>query len=147
MTQKRVKVIDFEPEHIALMEVKDNVSSSNLKIEKLKFMKERSIHSITLLCDERVVLCGGFLPLWPGVIACWMIPSNNVKIAALSACKVIKGYVDAIIEREDCHRVQTTSPDDEFHARWMKFLGMENEGVLRKYTPEQDDHCMYARVK
>ena len=85
--------------------------------------------------------------MWPGVMACWMIPSDNVKLASLSFCKVIKGYVDAIIEREDCHRVQTTSPDDEFHARWMKFLGMKNEGILRNYTPEKEDHCMYARVE
>lgn len=151
VTQKKVEVFEFHPDHLAVMEVREEEAQGVLSLpdqyERFLMMSKCSIESSTFTYGDKMLFCAGYISLWPGVIECWMVPSKYVHVHKLAFCKLLKEYVNDIIVEQKCHRFQTTAPDDELHARWMKFLGLKKEGVLEKYTHTQQDYCMYARVK
>lgn len=150
-TLKKVKLVDFHPHHVELMDLKDNVKLGFMTLadckERLEAMHMNGIDSQTMMYNGRVIFCAGYMQMWSGVMECWMLPSIHVNKVTLSFSRIIKDYIDAILSHEKCHRVQVTAPDDAFHARWMKFLGMKKEGSLRHYGPNKEDHCIYAKVK
>ena len=145
-TQKRIETIKFRPEHLEVMSIREKEEKGIMQLEdaftRFEGMAKISIDAKTFMYDGRIIFCAGYFQLWPGVIECWMVPSKYVKTVTLQFCKILKQYVDDIIREYKCHRFQTTAPDDDLHARWMKFLKLEKEGVLRKYDYKQKDHCM-----
>ena len=149
-TQKKFEVIRFNVHHLEVMDIRDQERRGVMSLPDTKtrfeLMAENSIDAKTFMYDGRILFVAGYYQLWEGVVECWMIPSEHVKTATLGFCKILKAYVDDIIEEQNCHRFQTTAPDDELHARWMRFLGLEKEGVMKKYTHDKQDECMYARV-
>lgn len=116
------------------------------RIEKVA---KASVQAATFLYDGRVLFCAGFHQLWPGVLEVWMIPSVYIRKVPISFGRTIKRYIDRLAEDFKAHRLQTTSYDDPFHAKWMAFLGFENEtpNGMKKFTHDQKTMCMYARVK
>lgn len=114
--------------------------------ERIELISNTSTKAGTFVRDGRILCCAGFSMLWPGVADGWIIPSIYIKDAPISFCKFIKNYINTIMKTFNCHRFQTTSFDDPFHERWMKWLGFEKEGTMRKYTHDQQNHCIYARV-
>ncbi len=148
--QKRVEQVDFHVEHLVLMDWRDEEANGIMTLEdaydRFRSLGEMSIAASTYISDGRIIFCAGYHQLWPGVIECWMVPSKYVKTIRLEFCKILRKYVDDIIREQKCHRFQTSIPDDEPHARWMEFLGLKREGVLRKYTHNQKDYVMYART-
>ncbi len=149
-TQKKVDMIDFHPHHLDVMEIRQEEMEGIMALDdaftRFEAMAKMSIDCKTFVSDGRIIFCAGFFQLWPGVIECWMVPSKYVENSTLQFCKILRQYVHDIIEEYKCHRFQTTAPDDELHARWMKFLGLEKEGILRKYDHNQKNHCIYSRI-
>lgn len=151
MTLKKVETIDFHPTHLDVMDIRQEeitgVMTLDNAYEHFKALGEHSIEAKTFLYDGRVLFCAGFLRLWEGVAECWMIPSIYVGSAPLTFSKILRQYVYDIMDSGDFHRLQTTTPDDAKHDRWMRFLGLKKEGILRKYTHNQQDYVMYARTR
>lgn len=149
-TQKKYETIPFEVEHLQVMDIRQEEEESLFTLEdvedRFRCLKELSIDAKAFMYDGRIIFCAGYYEQWPGVIECWMVPSIHVQKAKLGFCRILKGYVDDIIGFHKCHRFQTTAPNDDLHARWMRFLGLEKEGTMRLYTHDQKDYCMYAKV-
>lgn len=148
---KKVETIAFSSEHLKLMDIreeeKQGIMSLDDVIGRFDAMSAASLDAKTFIYDGRIIFVAGFNELWPGVIECWMVPSIYVKTVRIEFCKILRRYVHDIMELYNCHRLQTSSPDDELHARWMKFLGLKREGLLRKFTHTGQDYVMYARTK
>lgn len=148
--QKKVEVFDFHPDHLLVMDIRAEealgIMSLDDHYERFLVLSKCSVDAASFTIGDRMLFCAGYVSLWPGVIECWMVPSKYVDQHRLTFCKLLKQYVDSIIHKEKCHRFQTTAPDDALHARWMKFLGLKKEGVLRKYTHNKKNYCMYARI-
>ena len=149
-TQKKFKIVPFEVEHLDVMDLRpdelEDVMALDDWFDRFTHLKDASIEAKTFSYDGRIIFCAGFMEFFPGVIDCWMMPSIHVNTAKLQFCRVLKAYVDDIIKEYKCHRFQTNAPNDELHARWMKFLGLEKEGVMKKFTHNKQDSCMYAKV-
>jgi len=145
-----IEIVEFHPNHVEVMEVRSIEALGIMQMEdahdRLEQLSKNSLDAQTFLHDGRVIFCAGYVQLWPGVIEVWMIPSIYVKTITLSFCKLLKAYVNDIMEKHNCHRLQTTAPNDAEHDKWMKFLGFEKEGVLRKYTYSYEDYSMHAKV-
>jgi len=149
-TQKRVEQIDFHIEHLAIMDMREEelqgIMSLDDAFDRFELMRQASIGAHTFLYDGRIIFCAGYHEMWPGVIDCWMVPSIYVKTMTIEFCRILRGYVGDIIAEEKCHRFQTSAPDDELHARWMRFLGMKREGLMKNFTHNKQDYVMYART-
>ena len=144
--QKNLELIPFRIEHISLIEAREHEAMGLLKMEnvyeQLAAMADASVECGTYIADGKIICCAGYYELWKGVAEVWTIPSIYVPEYALSFARALRGYVDRIINELGYHRVQTACPDDALHHRWMRWLKMEPEGVLRQYTNNRDNYCM-----
>ena len=142
-----MKVIPFHREHLKLIEAREYERDHLIpfltdgfldRIEQLPF-------SYTVFEDGRVITCIGCLPLWPGVLEAWQIPSVYVAEYLRPYCRTIRGLLDGAAERTEVWRIQTFSPADELHDRWMAFIGFEVEGTLKEYSRLKKDYRIWAR--
>ena len=149
-TQKKYSSIAFNAFHLEVMDIRQEEQESIMALPetgtRFEYLAESSIDAKTFMYDGRIIFCAGYKELWPGVIDCWMIPSIYVETAKIGFCRMLRNYIDDIIKEQGCHRFQTTSPDDDFHERWMRFMGMQKEGTMRQFTHTKRSYSMYSRV-
>lgn len=145
-----VKVLNFHPRHLEVMEVREyeaawlgNLKGAYAKIEQLT---KDSVQAGTFMYDGRVLFCAGFSWVGPGVLEVWMIPSMHAKEASVFFGRTIKRLIESIARDFKAHRIQTTSNDDAFHERWMEWLGFQKEGTMRQFTHDKKNMCVYARL-
>jgi hypothetical protein len=149
-----VTIVPFDPHHCQVMDVRDVEFQDTFQLKDVYLRLQGVKESIdrgegeagTFIHNGRILCCAGFRKLWPGVLEGWIIPSIWVKEAPVSFAKYMRRYLEAVASTFKAHRVQTLSPDDQFHERWMKFMGFEKEGVLKNYTHRKHNYGIYARL-
>jgi hypothetical protein len=108
---------------------------------------EKNGGAYTLLSPDGVVAISGVFPLWPGVGSAWSLTSDLVKKYPKSYYKATKQFLEAIISDWNLHRVQaSTLAENGIACNWLRHLGFEVEGTMKKYGPDRADHIMFARV-
>lgn len=109
--------------------------------------KNPSISVFTVKEDGEIlaVICWYFL--WDGVVELLAITDKKIKKKAIPFAKVMKEWMDHEVKFNNMRRVQTTLratyPEG---SKWLSFLGMEQEGVMRKFCPDKVDCQIWARV-
>lgn len=148
--QKKLRVLNFEPFHLDLMDIREHEMEGLFQmpeaIKGLSVLAEACEDCKTIMVGTDIVGCAGYVKLWGKVAECWLIPSSQVKENKIIFSKFVKGYMDRIVGELGYERLQTTCLNDKLHCRWMRFLGFEREGVLRKYSAKGEDFGMFARV-
>lgn len=100
--------------------------------------------------DGLPAAAGGAEEISPGVWQTWMVgsPEGWSKVWR-SLTRAAAWMVGGLLEQDDVRRVQATCLcAREAAARWFeRSLGMQSEGVWRRYGRNGEDVCIYARVK
>lgn len=123
-----VEIVDFKPEHLEQMVMREHEAS--MTIDGQPLLKD-SIESKTVFVDGEVICCYGIF----SNNGLWQIPSVNImKLPVKYARETIKIVRKLIKGKLGVH---SWCVDDEFHKRWMGFIGfqptedtMELEGNL-----------------
>lgn len=144
---EQFKKVPFHVEHIKLMdlrqlEIEDVLSIGSVQ-SALAVAGERE--AVTLIHKGRIIACMGFFMILPGVAEVWLIPSVWVPTVPKLFIQEVRRYLEVTAEVVSWHRCQTVTRCDNFHRRWMKAIGFEEEGVLRNYSNGQD-FIMSARL-
>ena len=64
----------------------------------------------------------------------------------MATARVVKKALEQLIEENKIVRLQTTVKKNfKLGHRFAKWLGLENEGIMKKYISNQD-HIRYARI-
>jgi len=101
----------------------------------------------TAVKDGRPIICGGVIEMWKGCYEGWVITSEHANRHPFSIAKLIKNYVDELIIKNKMHRLQTAVLLGYLQGyRFAEFLGMKEEGLMKKYDYMQQDYIRYARV-
>ncbi len=87
----------------------------------------------TYIHEGRVVACGGVLPYLNGTADIWLIPSVYLSEYKRPFIKNLRKWLFGVRENLVLNRMQSYCLDDDLHNAWMKFLGFEKEGTLKKY--------------
>lgn len=112
----KVEIIQFEPGHLDQMDMREFESSLDVCGDALL---EASVESKTVCVDD-TVLCSYGIFANNGL---WQIPSIHIgTIPVKYARATIKTLRDMIRGKTGVH---TYCLDDEFHKRWMGFLGFK----------------------
>ena len=147
---KKVKFIEFHVKHLEILEMreeeKNGIFTLNDIYERIERLAENSILAFTMIYDGRIITCAGFVELWPGVAEIWQIPSKYVAQNPVLFARDIRRFLEEIINTFKWHRVETKCPVDDLHDRWMKWLGFECEGHLKKFSHDKKDVKQYARL-
>jgi hypothetical protein len=100
--------------------------------------------AMTVWNGEQIVLCGGVIPTGPKKGLLWAVLSANAGNHMLWLHRATLRFLDV----EPWQRVEA-SVQHGFPAgrRWLKLLGFEFEGRMRKYDLDGNTHLRYARIR
>lgn len=101
--------------------------------EYVQELHRKSI-AVTGIVDGRIICCGGIVPYANGNSDIWLIPSIHVDKVKFNFVRELRGWLFGMRESLALNRMQSFCIEDELHTRWMRFLGFEKEGVMRKYN-------------
>jgi hypothetical protein len=103
--------------------------------------------AFTVTVGDEVLFIGGMIPLFTGVAEVWSLTSEVVElypIAFHKAVDKILSYWDSLYK---LHRIQCKVVWSHTRSReWLKRLGFQEEGLMRKYDAHGRDYYMYAKV-
>ena len=103
-------------------------------------------HGFAVLEDGKIYAIFGLVPLWPGVAETWMIPTKRLKAKKFSASRHMKEGLDQLIDELKVRRAQAAVKVGHTEAhRLVQFVGMQEEGLMKKYGPDGSDFVRYAR--
>lgn len=136
------KIIPFKKEHIECMDVRTH--EAHLINDETLAGLEQSV-AITGIQDGRIISCGGFIPYHHGNADAWQIPSVYIEACAKEYALYVYKWLDKTAKEYGLRRLETLCINDEFHDRWMSFMGFEEEGIKRQWLNETD-YKMWGRI-
>ena len=128
----------------------------DMEKEEFEIMGDESVESLfqvsTSLAllddDDQVIGLQGFYEYHIGVGQVWSIPSIHIKKHIKSYVKMYQHMMDEYFwDNSSYWRAQTWSVDDDLHNRWMKFVGFDFEGQMKKFGPTKKNYNIWAVVK
>lgn len=143
-----MRLIPFKAAHADLMEIRwPGTIEEGAASDEALTAGESMGPAFTLICDGRVIACGGVMLLWGSVGEGWILGSTLIDSHKLAFHRAVKRMTVDIQDNMRLTRVQTVV-HCEFpeSAKWLERLGFENEGVMRNYGVHGDDYWRYARV-
>ena len=110
---------------------------NNLEVEDMSF---------TAVKDDKFICSGGIIPVWDNVYEGWVMASNDVWQNKISSARVIKKGLEVLIDNYKVVRLQTAVKKDfELGKKFAVWLGMKEEGLMKKYQ-NNEDYIRFARV-
>lgn len=102
---------------------------------------------MTLLFDSKVVACCGVRLMWPGVGEAWAIFDTNIGKYHIDP-QIGKKVIRSMMEKNNLFRLQCTPRTNwQPGISYVRYLGFEPEGVLRRFYPDGSDCVMCSIVK
>ena len=103
--------------------------------------------AFTGLVNNKPIFAAGMKMIWGQVAEGWVIATQDVWNNPLSVAKAIKKDFARIAKENNITRVQTSIRKDfEQGQRFAEWLGLENEGLMRKFGFDGTDQYRYARI-
>ena len=103
--------------------------------------------AFTGLVNNKPLFAAGMKMIWGQVAEGWVIATQDVWNHPLSVAKAIKKDFARIAKENNITRVQTSIRKDfEQGQRFAEWLGLENEGLMRKFGFDGTDQYRYARI-
>lgn len=101
----------------------------------------------TLLLDGEPVVSSGIIHIGFNRGEAWTLVSSLFYKHRKTCFKRIKEMVGIIAQSMELVRVQSTIRADKPWAdRWMKHLGFEREGLMKRFGPNGEDFVLYSRI-
>ena len=103
--------------------------------------------AFTGLVNNKPIFAAGMKMIWGQVAEGWVIASNDMWKHPLGVAKAIKKDFARVAKEHNIKRVQTAIRKDFTQGqRFAEWLGLENEGLMRKFGFDGSDQYMYARI-
>tara|TARA_Y100000310_G_scaffold342008_1_gene443311 strand:- start:1180 stop:1599 length:420 start_codon:yes stop_codon:yes gene_type:complete len=94
-----------------------------------------------------IIACGGVARICPGVGEAWLVASGLVHRNKLYFHRFCRAQLITACTALYLHRVQAVvQVKHRFGHRWIKSLGFQAEGVLRRYALDGGDSIIYSRL-
>jgi hypothetical protein len=103
--------------------------------------------AFTGLVNNKPIFAAGMKMVWGQVAEGWVIATQDVWDYPLSVAKAIRKDFARVAKENNIVRVQTAIRKDfEQGQRFAEWLGLENEGLMRKFGFDGTDQYRYARI-
>ena len=134
----------FSREHLARLNARADakaIASSPGLGERLEDLGAKSI----LTADGKTVLgVMGAVPMLPNVCEVFILASEEQMAHPITFAKCVRKELYTL--KAKYRRIQAVSSCDDFHSRWLGWLGFEREGVLRAYGTNGEDMTIWGLV-
>ena len=144
-----LNIIPFKTEH-GLTMTRGIMNDPAVKIDKAW---ESHLHNLeqpgqafTAVYNNQYIVSGGICHMWDKVYEGWVLASDKIWDHPRAAARAVKKGLEQLIAKNKVVRLQTAVKKDfELGHRFAKWLGLENEGTMKKYI-SNNDHIRYARI-
>jgi len=143
-------LVEFEARHARQIldgQVNDDTFRPPIQISQFVDKMVVPDMSFTAVVNGSIVACGGIYPVWDGVGEAWFLGSHLIHKYTKTIVKELRMHLHGIMEAHQLHRVQAHILEDWPNARrWIRFLDMQEEGVLRKFSPDGHNYIQFSKV-
>ena len=131
--QANYKILESDAEFVTLQGDAKNLEQDNL--------------AFTGLINNTPVFSAGMKMVWGQVAEGWVIATNEMWKHPLATAKAIKKDFARVAKEHNIQRVQTgIRKDFKQGIRFAEWLGLEREGLMKKWGLDGSDQYMYARI-
>ena len=103
--------------------------------------------AFTGLVDGKPIFAAGMKLIWSGVAEGWVLATKEVWDHPLLVARAIKKDFARIAKENNINRVQTAvRANYTTGLKFAKWLGLEEEGLMKKFGFDGSDQYMYARL-
>ena len=147
-----MRIIPFEPRH--LRRVAPQPAQAELALYRDWLADRLDPYALrgcafTGLIDGRIVGCAGVRPMWAGVGEAWAVFSVEALDRPVSLFRAAARGLAALEDAQGLRRIQASChAGHDAGARFLRALGFEREGLLRRYGLHGEGHYwLYARTR
>ena len=143
-----ILTVPFKSEHAALVLETGGPFDEGQDWGAQASIMEEAGNCVSLLNDKNEpILCMGVVTLWPGCGEAWMLGSARMSEYPISIARAIKEVFEEYSQHKGFWRVQSNVRSDwPLAIRFIKFIGMKEEGLMQKFGPEGADYLRFAWV-
>lgn len=140
-TREHLDALEMPKEYIA------RLAADPLGYQRLLHLLRQS-GACAVMRGDTVMAVMGFHEWYPGVLNVWAYPSVHIPESPVLYLKMARRYIAAIEKSHQPRRLQTEAIADDFHDRWMTFLGFRKETPdgLKNYTPLFETVNLWAKT-
>ena len=108
---------------------------------------EQNNLAFTGIVNYQPIFAAGMKMVWGRVAEGWVIATNEIWKNPLAVARAIKKDFARVAREHDIERVQTAIRKDfKQGQRFAEWLGLENEGLMKKFGFDGTDQYRYARI-
>jgi len=142
--------LPFHESHLNNFKGIDEYESQSIAIEDRKRFLVFQSHGgpcVTAFVNRRPVAVFGLMFHWKGVGEAWSMFSEESRRYPIAMTKGAIAFFDSCQILFNLHRIQiTVKCDDQRAVHWAKALSFVEEGVMVKYSADQEDTFMMRRL-
>lgn len=141
-----IQVVKFHPDHLKRLRLQSSQEYFRTEFGNPDYGQQlaASPYSFTGLADGEVMACAGVHELWEGRGVAWALLSEAAGPHMRSISRAALGF----LAQAPWRRVEAMI-DAGFEPahRWARMMGLQQEGLMRAYSPTGTDYYIYARIK
>jgi len=150
MTKQILHIVPYTKAHgtyILSQQMNHVLMDKDAKFEGETMNLEEQGLAFTGLINNEPIFAAGMKPIWKGVAEGWVLATAKVWKHPLLVAKAIKKDFARVAKEHGLWRVQTAVRSNFAQGlRFAKWLGLEDEGIMKQYGFDKTDHNRYARI-
>ena len=150
MTDKILHIVPYQKGHGAFIlsqQMNHVLMDKDAEFDGDAMNLEEQGLSFTGIVNNEPIFAAGMKPIWTGVAECWLLATAKVWNHPLLVAKAIKKDFEKVAKQHNIRRVQTAVRSEfGIGIRFAKWLGLENEGLMKQYGFDGTDHYRFARL-
>lgn len=153
MMDKQLHIVPYTKEHgqfILSYQMNHKVLEADrhyINVEGDAKNLEQNNLAFTGIVNYQPIFAAGMKMVWGRVAEGWVIATNEIWKNPLAAARAIKKDFARVAKEHNIERVQTAIRKDfKQGQRFAEWLGLENEGLMKKFGFDGTDQYRYARI-
>lgn len=148
-TVKKAYFLPFHIDHTTNFQgIKDYATKSITLEDRIRYLdiQSKSGPAITAFVDNIPVAVFGCVILWNGVGEAWSVFSEKARRYPIAMTKGAFAFFDSCEILFSLHRLQiTVNSTDKRALAWAHYIGFVSEGLMEKYSADQEDTFIMRR--
>ena len=153
MMDKELHIVPYTKEHgqfILSCQMNHKVLEADrhyINVEGNAKNLEQNNLAFTGIVNYQPIFAAGMKMVWGRVAEGWVIATSDIWKNPLSVARAIKKDFARVAKEHNIERVQTAIRKDfKQGQRFAEWLGLENEGLMKKFGFDGTDQYRYARI-
>ena len=153
MMDKQLHIVPYTKEHgqfILSCQMNHKVLEADrhyINVEGDAKNLEQNNLAFTGIVNYQPIFAAGMKMVWGRVAEGWVIATSEIWKNPLAVARAIKKDFARVAREHNIERVQTAIRKDfKQGQRFAEWLGLENEGLMKKFSFDGTDQYRYARI-